>query len=68
MEDQIKAKICDMIGDADTAVIDGTTVATWKHQTRSSFDTKAFKEAHPELASQFTKTTNTRTFLLKGER
>jgi len=68
MEDQIKSKICDMIGDADTAMIDGTTVATWKQQTRSSFDTKAFKEAHPELALQFTKTTNTRTFLLKGER
>ncbi len=68
MEDQLKAEICELIGDADSAVIDGTTVATWKPQSRSSFDAKAFKEAYPELASQFTKTTNTRMFLLKGER
>ena len=68
LEDQLKAKICELIGDADTAVIDGTTVATWKQQSRSSFDAKAFKEAYPELAAQFTKTNNIRTFLLKGER
>lgn len=68
MEDQLKAEICELIGDADSAVIDGTTVATWKPQTRSSFDAKAFKEAYPELAAQFTKTTNTRMFLLKGEK
>lgn len=68
LEDQLKAEICELIGDADTAVIDGTTVATWKQQARSSFDTKAFREAHPELAAQFTKTNNVRTFLLKGER
>jgi predicted phage-related endonuclease len=68
MEDQLKAEICELIGDADSAVIDGTTVATWKPQSRSSFDAKAFKEAYPELAAQFTKTTNTRMFLLKGER
>lgn len=68
LEDQLKAKICELIGDADTAVIDGTTVATWKQQARSSFDAKAFKEAYPELAAQFTKVNNIRTFLLKGER
>jgi predicted phage-related endonuclease len=67
LEDQLKAQICDLIGDADTAVIGDTTVATWKPQTRSSFDAKAFKEAYPELAQKFTKQVNTRMFLLKGE-
>ena len=68
MEDQLKAEICEMIGDCDTAVIDGTTVATWKAQTRESFDAKAFRLAHPELAAQFTKQSSTRTFLLKGDK
>lgn len=67
LEDQLKAKICSAIGDADTAVCNGSVVATWKPQTRKVFDQKAFAAAYPELASQFTKETSTRTFLLKGE-
>jgi predicted phage-related endonuclease len=68
LEDQLKAEICDLIGDCDTATINGTTVATWKAQERSTFDAKAFKEAYPELHTQFTKTSTTRSFLLKGEK
>lgn len=67
LEDQLKAKICELIGDADTAVLNGSVVATWKPQTRRVFDTKSFTAIHPELAEQFMKETNTRTFLLKGE-
>jgi len=67
LEDTLKACICELMGESDTAVMNGYTVATWKTQVRDTFDTKAFKEAHPELASQFTKQTTTRTFLLKGE-
>lgn len=67
LEDKLKAEICEAMGDADTATISGRTVATWKSQTRETFDSKAFRIAHPELATQFTKQTNTRTFLLKGE-
>lgn len=68
LEDKLKAEICEAMGDADTATVGGRTVATWKSQTRDTFDTKAFRVAHPELATQFTKQTNTRTFLMKGDK
>jgi hypothetical protein len=68
LELELKAEICELIGDADTAVLNGTTVATWKTQTRETFDTKAFKVAHPELAKQFIKESTTRSFLLKGDK
>jgi hypothetical protein len=68
LEDQLKARICELIGDADTATINGTTVATWKGQTRDSLDIKAFKAAMPEIARQFSKQVTTRTFLIKGSR
>lgn len=67
LEDEIKAEICELMGEADTAVLNGNTVATWKMQTRETFDSKAFKAAYPELATQFIKSTTTRAFLLKGE-
>lgn len=66
MEDAVKAEICQLMGTADTAVLNGMVVATWKPQTRRTFDSKAFKAAYPELAEQFTKETNTRQFILKG--
>jgi predicted phage-related endonuclease len=68
LEDELKAEICDLIGNADTATINGVTVATWKGQRRESLDIKAFKAAHPDIARQFSKQTTTRTFLLKGEK
>jgi hypothetical protein len=68
LEDTLKAQICDLIGDADTATINGSTVVTWRSQNRELFDTKAFKVAYPELANQFIKTSTTRSFLLKGEK
>ena len=68
MEDELKAEICDLLGEADTAILNGVTVATWKGQKRESFDAKAFRVAHPDLAKQFTKEVQTRTFLLKGEK
>lgn len=67
-EDELKAEVCELIGDADTAILNGTTVATWKGQKRESFDAKSFRAAHPDLAKEFTKEVQTRTFLLKGER
>jgi predicted phage-related endonuclease len=68
LEDQLKAQICELIGDADTATINGATVATWKGQTRDSLDIKAFKAACPDIAKQFSKQVTTRTFLLKGSK
>lgn len=68
LEDQLKARICELMGDADTATINGATVATWKGQSRESLDIKAFKAAHPDIAKKFSKQVNTRTFLLKGSK
>lgn len=67
LEDQLKAELCDLIGEADSATVNGTLVATWKPQTRDSLDIKAFKAAMPEIAKQFSKQTTTRTLLLKGK-
>lgn len=67
LEDQLKAELCDLIGEADSATVNGTLVATWRPQTRDSLDIKAFKAAMPEIAKQFSKQTTTRTLLLKGK-
>lgn len=67
LEDQLKAELCDLIGEADSATVNGTLVATWRPQTRDSLDIKAFKAAMPEVAKQFSKQTTTRTLLLKGK-
>lgn len=37
--------------------------ATYKTVTSSRIDTTALKKGHPDIASQYTKTTNTRRFL-----
>lgn len=66
MEDKLKAELCELIGDADTATVNGTVIATWKGQTRDSLDIKAFKAAMPDIAKQFSKQVTTRTLLLKG--
>jgi predicted phage-related endonuclease len=66
LEDKLKAELCELIGPNDGATINGTTVATWKGQARSSFDSKSFKADCPELAEKYTKQTIVRTLLLKG--
>jgi len=68
LENTLKAQLCELLGDADTGIVNGTVVATWKGQTRDSLDIKAFKAAMPEVAKQFSKQTTTRTLLLKGAR
>lgn len=54
------------IGDADTLTdAAGRRLASWKTQSRESFDTKAFTECNPELAAQFRKVSNYRVFRIK---
>lgn len=43
----------------------GNKLATWKSGTRSSIDTKALRTMMPDVAEQFTRVSETRTFLLK---
>jgi len=68
LEDELKAEVCELLGEADTAILNGATVVTWKGQKRESFDSKSFRAAYPDLAREFTKEVQTRTFLLKGEK
>ena len=44
---------------------EGNPVATWKSQSASRLDQKALAEAHPDIAAQFRKTSETRVFRLK---
>ena len=41
---------------------DGSRLVSWKTQTANRFDTKGFKQAHPELANEFNKSTESRVF------
>jgi predicted phage-related endonuclease len=66
MEDACKAELCELIGDAATAVVAGEVVATWKTTSRSSLDTKGLKEAHPDLVASYTREVPVRTLRLKG--
>ena len=67
LEDKLKAELCDLIGPAETATINGNIVATWKGQKREWFDAKRFQIENPDLSKQYTKTTSSRTLRLKGE-
>ena len=61
----LQAQLMAMLGKHEVGQVDGTTVVTWKGQTRTSIDTKALKMQQPEVAHLFTKTTTTRTLLPK---
>ena len=65
-EDSLKGELCELIGDAGTAVAAGEVIATWKTQTRKSLDQKALKVAHPDLIEQYTKDVPVRVLRLKG--
>lgn len=61
-------KICTYLNDRQTLLnTDGTILLTWKQREGSvRFDTKSFRDAHPDLYNQFeTKGDPVRTFLLK---
>jgi putative phage-type endonuclease len=66
-EESAKAFVMKAMGEADTLKFAGNTIATWKlaRPTRR-FDSASFKEAHPALYEQFTKTGEpSRRFLIK---
>lgn len=68
IEDELKAKIAGLLGDADTGLVDGTAMVTWKNQSRSSFDSKRFAVDHPDLAEEYTKSSTFRVLRVKGEK
>jgi len=67
-EDLLKAELCNVLGDAEYGLIQDQLVCTWKSSTRESFDSKAFKAAHPALFDKFKKTSTVRTFRVAKEK
>lgn len=61
----IDATVMAAMGDAEVATVGGKVAATWKQSTSNRLDTKALKEAHPDIAAEFTKASTTRRFLPK---
>jgi putative phage-type endonuclease len=67
LENRLKARMAEA-----TAIVDGyddkgrpIVIATWKAQTADRFDSTSFRKAWPDLAADFTKTTESRVFRLK---
>lgn len=61
-----KAKLCDYLQDASILLNElGIPIATWKSQKTSRFQMDRFKESHPELYRQFSKTTESRVFRVR---
>ena len=59
---EIKARLCELLGDAEYGTIDNEVVATWRTSTRTSFDSKKFEAEHPALAAKYKKQSTYRTF------
>lgn len=66
-KEELEAKIKIGFGDAEAISYGGQMLATWKASKDSAkFDSKAFCQAYPDLAQEFTKTIpGTRRFILK---
>ena len=51
---RLRAKIVELIGDAEYATVDGTPLVSFRTSRESeNFDAKAFQQAHPDLYNQF---------------
>lgn len=64
-EDALKATLQAAMGEAEALEFDGRTLATWRTQVSRRLDTKALRAAHPDIADQFTKASESRRFLVK---
>lgn len=63
-EKALKVQIMKAAGDAEALTHGGEKIATWKTQTTDRLDSKALKSDHPDLASLYTKTTQSRVLRL----
>lgn len=63
--DTYKQRLFGFMGDNEALTVQGDTVATWKTQTRKTFDSKRFELAYPELFAQFRKESASRVLRLK---
>jgi len=62
--DELKATIAAAMG-PHTKARGGSYEISWAPQTRMSVDTKALKAAHPDIAEQFTRTTESRVLRIR---
>lgn len=69
-EDELKASIALLLGEADTGKINGETVVTWRSNKRSSIDTKQLQIDHPVLCEKYKKETSYRVMKItkKGDK
>jgi predicted phage-related endonuclease len=65
MEDSLATKLKCSMEDAERLVLAGRTLISWKSVESNRFDSKAFRQEHPELYNQFKKPIQTRRFSVK---
>lgn len=64
-EDALKFRIADFMRPNAYLTADGHDIATWKEQSDTRFDTKAFAAAHPKLFARYQRTKPIRVLRLK---
>jgi len=65
----LQAAVCQEMGDASQAIVNGDVVATWREVSRTSFDQKKFEKDHPALFEKYKKTSKYRQFRInKGDK
>jgi len=62
--ERLQMKISEAMGDAERLVHEGMTLATWKAQASSRFDSRSFKADHPDMHKQYCRQTQSRVFRL----
>ncbi|MEQ9091410.1 MAG: YqaJ viral recombinase family protein [Balneola sp.] len=62
MEEYLKVHIQDKLQSGERLVCGGKNLVSWKSSSQNRLDTKALKEAHPNLYKQHLKETKTRRF------
>lgn len=56
-----KDRVARLFEDAEGLRYEGRLIATWKSADRSSFDSKRFKDEHPDMADEYQRTVPVRT-------
>jgi predicted phage-related endonuclease len=68
VEDDLKAQVCLLLGEAEYGTMNGEPVISWKTANRTTFDGKKFEAEHPALYNKYKTTTPYRTVrVLKGK-
>lgn len=63
-EDELKTQVMSAFGDAEEITYQGRKLATWKTQTTTRIDTTRLKKEMPDIAAQFTTSSESRVFRL----